>query len=384
MLKASKNIEAETFVVDNNSSDGSREYLESKFPEVIFKWGKENVGFAKANNSVLSEVKGSHVLFLNPDTILPEDCFEKCLAFFKLRENCGALGVKMIDGSGNFLKESKRALPSASASFYKMIGLSAIFPHSKIFSKYYAGELPEDKINAVDVLAGAFFMVNKKLIDKTGGFDENFFMYGEDIDLAYRIQKEGFKNYYFPDTSIVHFKGESTRKQSRFYIRHFYGAMHLFVKKHYHNGMHQYFIDAAIGISKSLGYIKLYLTRAFGRKTISNNGNRETLVIASQPYFNEMIQLIKYAADPVVIQGRIAINDNDKDTAEGMIDNIETIITKNRTSKIIFCEEPLSFKMMIGLMQQLKGKTGFLFHAKRSESIVGSDNKNEQGIFIAK
>ena len=385
VLKACKTIKAEIFVVDNHSIDGSREYLESKFPEVIFKWGQENVGFAKANNSVLKEIKGTTILFLNPDTIVPEDCFQKCIAFFKLRENCGALGVRMIDGSGNFLRESKRSLPSATASFYKMIGLTAIFPNSKTFSRYYAGELPEDKINVVDVLAGAFLMVPKKIIDKVEGFDESFFMYGEDIDLAYRITKEGYKNYYFPETTIVHFKGESTQKQSKQYIRQFYGAMHLFVKKHYNNNkVRKFFIGIAISLSKMLAFARMYLLAVFrSRKTVTT-GNKDTLVIAGQFYFNEMIQLIKYAVDPLIIQGRIALENSDKEPAAGSIGNIEKIITKNKASKIIFCEEPLTFKKMIELMQQLKNKTGFLFHAKRSESIVGSDNKNERGIFIAK
>ncbi|MEO7523565.1 MAG: glycosyltransferase family 2 protein [Ferruginibacter sp.] len=385
VIKAAKNTTTEIFVVDNHSTDGSREYLELKFPDIIFRWNRENTGFAKANNSVLKEVKGDYILFLNPDTILPEDCFEKCIAFLRLRENCGALGVRMIDGSGNFLKESKRSFPSAAAAFFKMTGMAAIFPGSQLFSRYYAGHLPEHKVNVVDVLAGAFFMAPKKVIDAVAGFDEDFFMYGEDIDLAYRIRNEGYKNYYFPDITIVHFKGESTQKQSKLYIQRFYGAMQLFVKKHYKRRVNaKYFMGLAISLSKTVAIIKLLFVSAFSGRKKSTSAGKETMVIAGQGYFNEMIQLIKYAEDPLIIQGRITLDNSDKDPAAGNIDTIESIISKNKTSKIIFCEGPLEFKKMIEMMQQLKKKTGFLFHAKQSDSIVGSDDKNANGIFIAK
>jgi O-antigen biosynthesis protein len=233
VIKACKNIEAEIIVVDNNSTDGSREFLSPKFNTVKFTWNTDNTGFAKANNQALQQATGTYILFLNPDTIVPEDCFEECIGFFKTHENAGALGIRMIDGTGKFLKESKRAFPSPLTSLYKLSGLTKLFPHSKTFAKYHLGHLSEKENHEVDVLAGAYMMIPKKILDKTGSFDETFFMYGEDVDLSYRIQKAGYKNYYFAQSTIIHFKGESTKKGSLNYVRMFYSAMSLFVKKHY-------------------------------------------------------------------------------------------------------------------------------------------------------
>ncbi len=231
--KAIANIDAQVFVVDNNSSDDSIAYLKPKFPFVKYVANTENVGFAKANNQVLNDCTGDYILYLNPDTIIPEDCLEKCIAFFESHDDCGALGIKMIDGSGTFLPESKRGFPSPVASFFKLTGLSDIFPKSKLFNQYSLGYLSEFENHKVDVLAGAFMMVKKEIVIKTEGFDEAFFMYGEDIDLSYRIQQLGFNNYYFADSTILHFKGESTKKGSLNYVKMFYSAMNIFVKKHY-------------------------------------------------------------------------------------------------------------------------------------------------------
>ena len=226
-------MQAEILVVDNNSTDNSLEYLTPRFSRVRFIANKENLGFAKACNQGLQQAKGKYILFLNPDTIVPEDCFEKCIAFFMSHPDAGALGVRMLDGSGKFLKESKRAFPSPMTSLYKLFGLSKLFPHSKIFSRYHLGYLDEKENNEVDVLAGAFMLIRKEVLGKVGSFDETFFMYGEDVDLSYRIQKAGYKNFYFAESSIIHFKGESTRKGSMNYVRMFYNAMSIFVRKHY-------------------------------------------------------------------------------------------------------------------------------------------------------
>jgi GT2 family glycosyltransferase len=233
VIKAASGMEAEIFVVDNNSTDGSKEYLSSRFPLVNFTWNNSNVGFAKANNQALATAKGEYILFLNPDTIVPEDCFTTCIEFFKAHDDAGALGIRMIDGSGKFLKESKRAFPSPLTSLYKLMGLSQLFPHSKVFARYHLGHLSQHENHEVDVLAGAFMMMPLAVLQKTGNFDETFFMYGEDVDLSYRVQKTGYKNYYFAEHTIIHFKGESTKKSSLNYVRFFYKAMSLFVKKHY-------------------------------------------------------------------------------------------------------------------------------------------------------
>jgi GT2 family glycosyltransferase len=248
-VKAMKNLEGEIFVVDNNSTDGSKDFFHNKFEGVQFLWNAQNEGFAKANNKALSLASGDYILFLNPDTIVPEDCFEKCISFLQSKNDLAALGIKMMDGSGKFLKESKRAFPSPITSLFKLSGLTKLFPKSKIFSKYHLGFLDENMTHEVAVLAGAFMMVPKKIINSTGGFDENFFMYGEDIDLSYRIQKRGYKNYYFADSSIIHFKGESTKKGSLNYVKMFYKAMSVFVKKHYGGtkaGVFNFLIQIAI------------------------------------------------------------------------------------------------------------------------------------------
>ncbi|MEP6950064.1 MAG: glycosyltransferase [Ginsengibacter sp.] len=262
VMKALENIEGEIFVVDNDSGDGSKDFFRDKFPAVTFIWNKENEGFAIANNKALKQASGSYILFLNPDTIVPEDCFNNCLSFLRSKDDSGALGIKMIDGSGNFLKESKRSFPSPMTSLFKLSGLTRLFPKSRVFSKYHLGFLDENISHEVDVLAGAFMIIPKKIIDTTGTFDENFFMYGEDIDLSYRIQKAGFKNYYFAGSSIIHFKGESTKKGSLNYVKLFYKAMSVFVKKHYGGtkaGLFNLLIQVAIFLRAILAAMARFL-----------------------------------------------------------------------------------------------------------------------------
>jgi GT2 family glycosyltransferase len=260
---ASEGMGVEVIVIDNNSSDNSVGYLKDKF---LFNWyivNNQNLGFAKACNQGAFLATGKYVLFLNPDTIVPEDCFKKCLAFFESHPDAGALGIKMLDGKGKFLKESKRAFPSPLTSLFKLFGLSRVFPRSRIFSKYHLGHLDENQNHEVDVLAGAFMMVRKDVLNKVGGFDETFFMYGEDVDLSYRIQKAGYKNYYFAGSNIIHFKGESTRKGSMNYVRMFYNAMSVFVKKHYGGSkasIFNFLIHIAIwiraGMTATAGFIR--------------------------------------------------------------------------------------------------------------------------------
>jgi GT2 family glycosyltransferase len=249
LQKACLGIDAEIIVADNNSTDGSRAYLEKIFTSVNFIWNTANTGFAKANNLALEKAKGDFILFLNPDTLLSEDSIEKSLNFLKSHPASGALGIRMVDGPGKFLKESKRAFPSPLTSLFKLSGLARAFPRSKTFARYHLGYLSEEKNHEVDVLAGAFMLMPKKILNEIGNFDERFFMYGEDVDLSYRIQKAGYKNYYFAESSIIHFKGESTKRGSLNYVRLFYRAMYLFVKKHYSGtkaGFFVFLIQAAI------------------------------------------------------------------------------------------------------------------------------------------
>ncbi len=228
-----KNISAEIFVVDNNSVDGSVEWMQQRFPDIHIIANQQNVGFSKANNQAIRLAKGEFILLLNPDTVVQEDTFEKCLHFMQSHLNAGAVGVKMVDGKGKYLPESKRGFPSPATALYKMMGLHKIFPTSKIFNQYYVGNLSSAETNAVPVLAGAFMFIRKNVLDKIGLLDEDFFMYGEDIDLSWRIIKAGFKNYYLPTTQIIHYKGESTKRATFNYVKHFYNAMLIFLKKHF-------------------------------------------------------------------------------------------------------------------------------------------------------
>ncbi len=231
--KAMENVEGEIFVVDNNSVDGSVEMVREKFSQVHLIVNKRNLGFAKANNQAVRQAKGEYILLLNPDTVVEDDTFTKVINFMDAHPDAGGLGVKMVDGSGKFLPESKRGLPTPAAAFYKIFGLSTLFPHSKRFSKYHLGYLDENEIHKVDILAGAFMLLRGSVLKEIGLLDEIFFMYGEDIDLSYRITQGGYNNYYFPETRIIHYKGESTKKSSVNYVLAFYRAMVVFARKHF-------------------------------------------------------------------------------------------------------------------------------------------------------
>ncbi len=231
--KASEGLEVEVFVVDNNSVDGSVEMVRTQFPEVQLIANDYNPGFAKANNQAIRRARGEYVLLLNPDTVVHEDTFRQCIAFMDAHPEAGALGVRMIDGSGAFLPESKRGFPSPWVAFCKTFGLARLFPRSRLFNHYHLGYLDEHQVHQVEVLAGAFMFLRKRVLDEVGLLDEDFFMYGEDIDLSWRIVQAGYKNYYFPHTSIIHYKGESTKKGSLNYVRAFYQAMIIFARKHF-------------------------------------------------------------------------------------------------------------------------------------------------------
>nr|NQU92288.1 glycosyltransferase [Bacteroidota bacterium] len=233
VFKASENIDCEVFVVDNKSVDGSVEMVQEKFPQVKLIANKDNAGFSKANNQAIKIAGGEYVLLLNPDTVVEDDTFKKVISFMDSTPDAGGLGVKMVDGNGVFLPESKRGLPKPAVAFYKIFGLAKLFPGSKTFGQYHLSYLSRDEINEVDVLSGAFMLLRKSVLDLVGLLDESYFMYGEDIDLSYRITRGGFKNYYFPEARIIHYKGESTKRSSINYVMVFYDAMVIFAKKHF-------------------------------------------------------------------------------------------------------------------------------------------------------
>jgi len=262
---ASKQLKVQVFVVDNNSIDGSVSMVREKFPNVTVIANKDNVGFSTANNQAIRQSDARYILLLNPDTVIEEETFTKTVSFMDEHPEAGGLGVRMVDGKGKFLPESKRGLPTPTVSFYKIFGLASIFPNSKMFGQYHLGYLSEFEINEIDVLSGAFMFLRSETLDKVGLLDEQFFMYGEDIDLSYRIQLGGYKNYYFPQTKIIHYKGESTKKSSVNYVFVFYRAMILFANKHFSNNNAKLFslaINLAIYFRATIALANRFLKRA--------------------------------------------------------------------------------------------------------------------------
>lgn len=264
-MKALENVSGEVYVVDNNSIDGSVEMVRTKFPQVHLIANRDNRGFSKANNQAMELAQGAYFLLLNPDTVVEEDTFEKVVAFMDEHPDAGGLGVRMLDGKGKFLPESKRGLPTPAVAFYKIFGLSSLFPKSKTFGKYHLGYLSEFETNEVEILSGAFMLMRAKTIQKVGMLDEAFFMYGEDIDLSYRIILGGYKNYYFPETRIIHYKGESTKKSSINYVFVFYRAMVIFAEKHFSQKNAKLFstlINLAIYLRASLAIATRYIKKS--------------------------------------------------------------------------------------------------------------------------
>lgn len=230
--RAKQHLEVEVWVVDNASSDGSVDYLAARFPEVHFIANKENVGFSRANNLAIRQSAGEYVLLLNPDTIVGEDVLAACSHFMDTHPEAGATGTAMLKDDGGFAWESRRGVPTPFISFCKMSGLSALFPESRRFGRYYMRYLDRHQVNEIEIMSGAFMFMRRSVLEKVGLLDEDFFMYGEDIDLSYRILQGGYKNYYQP-CYILHYKGESTQKTSFKYVHVFYNAMLIFFDKHF-------------------------------------------------------------------------------------------------------------------------------------------------------
>ncbi len=254
---AAQGIETEIWVVDNHSNDGSVEMLKAEFPNVNVIANSENKGFSTANNQAIAKAKGQYLLILNPDTVVNKNTFHDCLNFSQSTPKCGGIGVKMVNKNGDFLAESKRGFPNFWTAFTRGCKLYKLFPNSSEFNPYYLGHLSEDGCHKIDVLAGAFIWIKKHIYDDVGGLDNSYFMYGEDIDLSYKIHKAGYQNYYLGTTSILHYKGESTEKLSVDYINRFYGAMKIYTKKH--NPYTYPFYHLIIACIKLLKKATLYL-----------------------------------------------------------------------------------------------------------------------------
>lgn len=265
-LKACERIDADIWVVDNQSSDGSADMVRERFPTVKLIANTENTGFSRANNQAIRQSSGEYVLLLNPDTVVAEDTFEKVIDFMDRHPQAGGLGIRMIDGAGNFLKESKRGLPTPAVAFYKMFGLSALFKNSRRFGQYHLSYLSDEQNHPVDILAGAFMCMRRSVLDQIGLLDEKYFMYGEDIDLSYRIRLAGFENWYFAQSSIIHYKGESTKKDSIKYVRVFYQAMAIFARQYFSPGSARLFntlIQLGIVFRAVIALLRRWAKRTF-------------------------------------------------------------------------------------------------------------------------
>ena len=278
--EALTDFDGEIIVIDNNSTDDSIVFLKERFPEVIFIENKDNVGFSRANNQGFEVAQGKYTLILNPDTVIGHNTIKDCVKWAESHEDCGGIGAKMHDGNGKFLPESKRGFPSPWNSFCKIFGLSLLFPNSPTFAKYRLNYLSNTEPHNIDILSGAFIFVKSSILKECGGFDNRFFMYGEDIDLSYRFTQLGYKNYYIP-SPMIHYKGECTKKDSIRYVKIFYEAMLIFFRKHYPNysKVYYFFIKFAIGLRASLAVMKRFFKAIFRIK--SNNFNSQKTVIIS-------------------------------------------------------------------------------------------------------
>lgn len=262
--QATEGIESEIWVVDNASTDDSVAYLQTRFPDVHFIANEENVGFSRANNQAIRLSQGRYVLLLNPDTLVAEHTLQGCVDFLDANPDVGAVGVKMLQSSGEFARESRRGVPTPTTSLYKMLGLHKLFPGSRRFDRYHMGFLNPNEANPIDIISGAFNMIRREALEQVGLLCEEYFMYGEDIDLSYSLLQKGWKNYYLP-LPILHYKGESTIKTSFRYVHVFYGAMLIFFKRHFGKKYRllTYLVRLAVLAHAGLTYVSQNIRRIF-------------------------------------------------------------------------------------------------------------------------
>jgi GT2 family glycosyltransferase len=366
--QAVKNIDAEIIVVDNASTDASVEYLREKFDAIKFIKNDNNEGFAKANNTALKECNGDYVLFLNPDTIVSENILQNCIHFLQQHKEAGAVGVRMIDGSGNFLPESKRSFPSPRISFFKLSGLSSLFPKSKTFNRYALGFLAENEVHEVDVLCGAFLMTRKDLLLQLNGFDEEFFMYGEDIDLCYRILEAGFKNYYLGNETVIHFKGESSKQETSRHIKIFYEAMTTFVRKHYSSmGLMNFMLHAGIFVRRIASFVTSPLKKK--SRPYKSGSDRKKFLLVGDPFSaSEAENIIK------------------KNFHEAAIKKLQSLRSlspdENEYREMIFCTGRFLYAETIEFINASKGRHHYMWHGLHTKSIVSSADKDFTGEVI--
>jgi GT2 family glycosyltransferase len=355
-------IEAEIFVVDNHSADDSVAYLRPKFPEVIFIENRENRGYSAANNQAIRQCRGEYVLLLNPDTVIGEGSIRTLCFFMDEHPRAGGAGVKMMDGHGAFLPESKRSFPSPWVSFCKIFGLSKLFPRTRLFARYSLPYLSPNREHQVDVLAGAFMMLRHEALDKTGLPDESFFMYGEDIDLSYRLVLNGYANYYVPER-ILHYKGESTKRSDPSFVKNFYGAMLIFYKKHYPRS--GWTVSLCIRLAVALKAFMATAARTPAGKGRKKIRNRRLLVLCKEARFEE-IKSVCITRMPELEFVNLWNLDEER--------VMDAICRRNRMklfTDIAFCFPDVRFEQMLLFMDTLTDKkTTYHIYNKESGRLV--------------
>jgi len=346
--QAISGLDAEIIVVDNNSTDQSVEMLQDKYPEILLIANKDNLGFSKGNNIGVKRAQGEFICILNPDTVLPEDALSHCMQFAESNPEMGILGIQYRDGTGHFLPECKRNLPTPVRSILKILGLA--FGNNG----YYAKQLDVNALGKVEILAGAFMFMRKSLYDEVGGFDEDYFMYGEDIDLSYKVQKTGASNYYNGLVKMLHYKGESTLKDKAYFDR-FYGAMTIFYKKHFSQNP---FLNTLVKSG-------VFITRQFQSKV--RTGASTGFEADEVWVFTEDLQLLRSISLAYEIPVKsVAIRLVEEDFVEGKI--------------LVFDANFLSFKSIIELMaKQKNGGNSFRIRPPRCNFIIGSDFSDQKG-----
>lgn len=359
--EALTNIDSEIIVVDNHSSDDSCEMIKSRFPDVKLIKNNSNLGFPKGNNIGVAQAKGDYICILNPDTVVPEDTFEKILAFAEKQANLGIVGCKLIDGSGNFLPESKRGIPTPFVALTKIFGLYKLFPNWRFFNRYYAEHLSENETGEVEILVGAFMVMKRDLYNEMGGFDENCFMYSDDIDLSYMALKSGKSNYYFHETSVIHYKGESTVRDG-LYMKRFREAMQFFYNKHYKNSVEfVFFIE--------IGALFFALIK-------KNHRNVKPIEVDDYILISEDENL----------KNKLEKQLNKKLIWETKLDSNALFSHRNNSKKqteILLDNAFFSFKAIIFFLEIHKNQ-GFTFKIipKNTPFMIGSNNSNDKGIVV--
>ncbi|HSD13139.1 MAG TPA: glycosyltransferase family 2 protein [Flavobacterium sp.] len=359
--KALENIDSEIIVVDNFSADDSCLMMKQRFPEVKLIENKANLGFPKGNNIGVAEAKGEYICILNPDTVVAEDTFEKIASFLAMTENVGIVGCKLIDGTGNFLPECKRGTPTPWVAFTKIFGLYKFFPKSSLFNKYYAQHLSENQTGKVDILVGAFMVMKRDLYLEVGGFDENCFMYSDDIDLSYTVLKTGKSNYYFHETSVIHYKGESTVRDGT-YMKRFREAMHFFYKKHF-GGSFVFDVFMRIG-----AFLFAILKKKQQQQIIHKP--EQYLLFSSDESLGEKLE--KQLQKKIIWS--VDIDENALFSQENL---------KGCPLEIVLDNWRFSFKEIIRFLEKNKNK-GFTFKIipERADFLIGSNSSNDRGEVI--